>query len=154
MLLRFISTEPRQKFLFNLNFIEVELIYNVVLISTVQQSDTCIYSFLSFLGLLPWHMEVPRLGVQSELQPLTYATATATPDPSFVCDLHHSSQQRRTLNSPSKARDRTHNLTVLSRTRQPLHHNGNSQTIFYRMEKQGPTAEDGLSCDKPSWKRM
>ena len=23
--------------------------------------------FLQFLGLLPWHMEVPRLGVQSEL---------------------------------------------------------------------------------------
>lgn len=23
--------------------------------------------FLLFLGLLPWHMEVPRLGVQSEL---------------------------------------------------------------------------------------
>ena len=23
--------------------------------------------FLLFLGLLPWHMEVPRLGVESEL---------------------------------------------------------------------------------------
>ena len=26
-----------------------------------------IFVFLPFLGLLPWHMEVPRLGVESEL---------------------------------------------------------------------------------------
>ena len=38
--------------------------------------------FCLFLGLHPWHMEVPRLGVQSELQPLAYATATAMQDPS------------------------------------------------------------------------
>ena len=44
-----------------------------------------------FLGPHLWHMEVPRLGVKSELQLLTYITATAMPDPSHVCDLHHSS---------------------------------------------------------------
>ena len=38
-------------------------------------------------------MEVPRLGVKSELQLLAYTTAIATPDPSCVCDLHHSSWQ-------------------------------------------------------------
>ena len=31
-----------------------------------------------FLGLRPRHMEVPRLGVESELQLPAYATATAT----------------------------------------------------------------------------
>ena len=31
-----------------------------------------------FLGLHPQHMEVPRLGVQLELQLLAYATATTT----------------------------------------------------------------------------
>ena len=31
----------------------------------------------AFLGLHPWHMEVPRLGVESELQLLAYTTATA-----------------------------------------------------------------------------
>ena len=36
---------------------------------------------LCFLGPPLWHMEVPRLGVQSELQLLTYTTATAIPDP-------------------------------------------------------------------------
>ena len=41
-----------------------------------------------FLGLRPWHMEVPGLGVESELQLLANATATATKDPSHVCDLH------------------------------------------------------------------
>ena len=31
-----------------------------------------------FLGLHPWHMEVPSLGVESELQLPAYTTATAT----------------------------------------------------------------------------
>ena len=34
-----------------------------------------------FLGPHPQHMEVRRLGVESELQLLTYATATAMSDP-------------------------------------------------------------------------
>ena len=48
-----------------------------------------------FLGLHLWHMEVPRLGVKLELQPLAYTTgpATAMQDPSLICDLHHSSWQ-------------------------------------------------------------
>ena len=46
-----------------------------------------------FLGLHPQHMEVPRLGVESELQPLAYATATATWGLSCICNLHHSSGQ-------------------------------------------------------------
>ena len=52
-----------------------------------------------------WHMEVPRLGVESKLELLAYTTATATQDLSHICDLHHSSQQRRILNPLSKARD-------------------------------------------------
>ena len=52
-----------------------------------------------FLGPHLWHMEVPRLGVKSELQPPAYAIATATamPDPS-CCDLHQSSWQCQILN--------------------------------------------------------
>ena len=45
------------------------------------------------------------MGVESELQPLAYATVT--PDPSHVCDLHYSSWQHRILNPLSKAVDRT-----------------------------------------------
>ena len=59
-------------------------------------------------------MEVPRLGVELELQMLAYAAATATRDPSQVCDLHHSSQQRWILNPLREARDRTCNLMVTS----------------------------------------
>ena len=36
---------------------------------------------------------------------LHYTTATATPDPSHISNLHHSSQQRQTLNPLSEARD-------------------------------------------------
>ena len=42
------------------------------------------FSFV-FLGLHPGHMEVPRLGVKSELKPPAYTTTTAMPDPSCVC---------------------------------------------------------------------
>ena len=52
-------------------------------------------------------MEVPRLGVESELQLLAYTTDTATQYPSHVCNLHHSSPQCQTLNPMSKARDQT-----------------------------------------------
>ena len=52
------------------------------------------------------HMEVLRLGVESELQVSAHATATATPDPSHICDPHHSSWQRQIPNPPSEARDK------------------------------------------------
>ena len=71
-------------------------------------------SFFFFLGSHLQHMEVPRLGVQLELHPLAYTTATATPDPSRICNLHHSSWQCWVLNPLSKARERTLNLMVPS----------------------------------------
>ena len=57
-------------------------------------------------------MEVPRVGIKLELLLLVYARATALPDP--ICDLHHSSRQRRILNSLSKGRDQTRHLMVPS----------------------------------------
>ena len=50
-------------------------------------------------------MEVPRLGVNSELQLPTHITATATWDLSPLCNLHHSVWQRQILNPLSEARD-------------------------------------------------
>ena len=68
----------------------------------------CFFVFVFvFLGPHPRHMEVPRLGVESELQVPAYTTATITPDPSQVCDLHYSSQQCQILSPLSKAGDRT-----------------------------------------------
>ena len=54
------------------------------------------YCFV-FLGPHLKHVEVPRLGVRLELQVPAYATATASQEPSHVCNLHHSSQQCRIL---------------------------------------------------------
>ena len=65
------------------------------------------FYYFFFLGPHVPHMEVPELGVQLELQPPAYPTATAMKDPSLVCDLHHSSRKRRILNPLSKARDPT-----------------------------------------------
>ena len=58
------------------------------------------------------HMEIPGLGVESELQLLAYARATR--DPSRVFDLPHSSWQHRILNPLREARDQTQNLIVPS----------------------------------------
>ena len=42
--------------------------------------------FFCFLGPRLRHMEVPRLGIKSELQLTAYATATAMQDPSLIWD--------------------------------------------------------------------
>ena len=61
------------------------------------------------------HMEVPRLRVESELQLPAYATATAVPDLSHICDLHHSPGQCQILNPVSKAKDQTPSSWILVR---------------------------------------
>ena len=58
-------------------------------IGTYKSKSLFVFFFFS-LGPHSRHMEIPRLGVQSELQLLATVIATATPDPSSVCDLHHS----------------------------------------------------------------
>ena len=66
-------------------------------------------SFSCFLGLHLWYMDVPRLGVELELQvpayPTATATATANQGPSCIFDLQHSSQQCRIPDPLSEARD-------------------------------------------------
>ena len=82
-----------------------------------------------FSGLHPRHMEVLRLGVQSELQLLAYATATATPDPSPICHLHRSSQQCWILTTVSEAGGQARVLADASQVHSPLSHNGNSEFL-------------------------
>ena len=62
-------------------------------------------------------MEVPRLGVELELQLPAYITASVTQDPSHIFDLHHSSRQHQILNPLSEARDQTRILMVPSQIR-------------------------------------
>ena len=82
-----------------------------------QQPGFFLFSFFLFffLGLHLQPMEVPRLGVEVELQLLASTIATATPDPSHIWDLCCSSRQCRILNLLSGARDQTHILMDLIR---------------------------------------
>ena len=91
------------------------------------------YFILPFciLGPHPWHMEVPRLGVKWELQLPAYTTATATQEPSHVCDLHCSSQQHQIFNPLSEVRDGTCILMDTGQVRNLLSHNGNSLSILH-----------------------
>ena len=63
------------------------------------------YFLFSSLGSHLQHMDVPRPGVELELQLPAYTTAKATYDLSHVCNLYHGSQQCRTFNPLSGARD-------------------------------------------------
>ena len=80
------------------------------------------FFFFSFFGFFCHFLSHSRsiwrfpgqVGVKPQPQLLAYARATATQDPSHVCNVHHSSRQHRILNPLGKARDRTHNLMVPS----------------------------------------
>ena len=85
--------------------------------------DGTFYLLIYFLGPHPRYMEVPRLGVESELWLLAYTAGTQSTiivkrecrfHPSHICSLNHSSRQCWILNPLSDARDRTHNFTVTS----------------------------------------
>ena len=89
-------------------------------------SISFVFYFFFFLQPHLEHMEVLRLGVESELQLPAYTTAKATPDWSHICDLPHSSRQGQILNPLSEARDQSHILTGTALDN-PLSHNGNSR---------------------------
>ena len=54
-----------------------------------------------FLGLHLWAYGVPRVEAELELLLAAYTIARAMPDSSCICDLHHSSGQRRRIVNPS-----------------------------------------------------
>ena len=94
--------------------------------------------FFSFFPLLwPYlrHMEVSRLGVQSELQLLAYVTATTMPDPSHICDLCCTLYQCQILNLVSEARTKTTSSWTLCRVLKPLSHNGNSCLFVFFLNR-------------------
>ena len=101
---------------FDLQFDPMSLYLSQLLEVTILQKFLFFFLFC-FLRLKVQHMEVPRLGVESELQLSAYATATATLDLSHICDLHHSSWQCQVFDPLSKARDQTCNLMDACRIR-------------------------------------
>ena len=82
------------------------------------------------MGLHRQHLEVPGLGVESELQLLAYTTATAVQDPICICDLLHSSWQCQILNPLREAGNRTRILMDTGQVRYPLNHHRNSCYFF------------------------
>ena len=95
---------------------------------TTRRIVFCLFSF--FLGLHLWHMEVPGIGVKSELQLPAYVTVTATPDLSSIYDLHHSLWQCQILNLLSQARDRTLILIDTSWVNLLSHNRSSRRTII------------------------
>ena len=95
-------------------------------IGTLWFLDFFFIFFFTFLGLHSEHMEVPKLGVQSELQLPAYTTSTPTQDLSHICNFHRSSQQCQILNPLSEARERTHVLMDPRWVCSPLGHERNS----------------------------
>ena len=98
--------------------------------------------FLVFLWPHAGHMDISKLGVKWEPLLPAYPTVTATPDPSCICDLHHSSGQRRILNPLSKVRDRTRILMDTSQVSKPLSHDGNSCLVIFIQTKPDRTVTE------------
>ena len=111
----------------------------------------CIYLFIYllnfflvflvfFLGPPPWHMEFPRLGMESELWLPAYPTAAAMQVPSRICNLYHSSRQCQILNPLSEARDWTgllrdrHYVRFLTHWATTGTHSTERDTPFYFQE--------------------
>ena len=92
-------------------------------------------------------MNVPGLGVESELQLLGSATATATPDPSCISSVCHIAWQRWILNPLSEAGGRTCILVDTSRVLHPLSHNKNSLEIILDLLSWNLVTGTPLTCD-------
>ena len=88
-------------------------------------------------------MEVPRLGVELELQLLAYSTATAMQNLSNICDLN-SSQQCQIPDLLSEARNQSHILMGTSCVLYPLSHIENSSPFTSKNECQGDDSESKL----------
>ena len=94
--------------------------YNLIVPSQIRFHCTMVgtLNFIKFFFLISFfsqphlrHMEVPKLGIELELQLPAYTTATAILDLSYICDLGCS----QILNPLSEARDWTHILMDTSR---------------------------------------
>ena len=81
----------------------------ILIIQIKEDNFFCISNLYFFSGLHPRYMEVPRL--------VTYTTATATLDPSPVCNLSTARGNAKILNPLREARDQTCVLVDASQIR-------------------------------------
>ena len=98
-----------------------------------KQNIQCQFLFLLFFFSWPnlQHMEVPRLGDESELELQLPAYTTAMQDPSLVCNLCQSLQQHQILKPLGENRDQIHILTDTLSVLNLLSHNGNSNNANF-----------------------
>ena len=78
-------------------------------------------------------MEVPRLGIELELQLLAYTAAIAVRGQRYKCDLHCSLQQCWILNPLGEARDQTCILIDTSWVLNSLSYSGNSEIYLLHL---------------------
>ena len=91
-------------------------------------------------------MEVPRLGIELELQLPAYTTATAVQDPNRICDLHHSSRQRQILNPTDRGYGSNPKPHGSWSDSFPLRHDGNSRAVLSLCDTRAPgPCEQGSS---------
>ena len=76
-------------------------------------------------------MEVPGLGVKSEMQLPAYTTATAMWDLRHIYNVCHSLRQHQILNSLREVRDGSSILVDTSQVPNPLSHKENSLFFFF-----------------------
>ena len=81
-----------------------------------------LFFFFFFLFIAPMAYRSSRAGAESELQPPAFMTAMTTLDPSYICELHFSSWQRRILNPLDKARVEPASSQTLCQVLNPLSH--------------------------------
>ena len=113
--------------------------FEVSLYATLLLSLFLLFFFPGYLGPHLWHMEVLRLGIESELQLPAYTTATATCNLSHVCDLYPTSWQHQILNPLSEARggtcilmDTSRNLSTVPQWELPCAHFLSIHSLPYR----------------------
>ena len=97
------SCVSKFKYIF-INF-NIVILYRVYI--SIQKKKIPAYFILYFcyfclLGPNLQHMEVPRLGVEMELQLSVYTTATAMWEPSRIYNLHHSCDNTRSLTNSAR----------------------------------------------------
>ena len=91
--------------------------------TTGQLCNGIFFFFFFFLrAACPSIWKIPGVELELQLQLPVFTKATATRDPSWVCDLHHSSWQHRILNPLNGARNQTQ--IIMDTSWFPYHHIG------------------------------
>ena len=91
------------------------------------------FFFKSIPLCFPQHIEVPSLGVKSELKLPAHTTAIAERDPNHICDLYHSSRQTLDPKPTERGQGQNSHPHGSQLSSFLLRHDGNSQKFFKKV---------------------